>query len=109
MATVTTDVYLMISNESTWQQDEFLAAKKKGDYAGMVNAGHVSAYPPSDGYTLLGKGTATIELLDDKEVTKSAVASLKAQRKRVLAEAQAEATKIEGRIQNLLAIEFTPA
>lgn len=109
MTTITTDVYLKISNESTWQQDDFLRAKKKGDHAGMVSAGYVSAYPASDGYTLLGKGTATIELLDDKEVTKSAVASLTARRKRVLAEAQAEATKIEGQIQNLLAIEFTTA
>lgn len=58
-----------------------------------------------DGYIMVGTAAIEITLFPKKEVTNRAVASLRKQQKHVLATAQAEATRIEGQIQSLLAIE----
>ena len=52
-----------------------------------------------------GMARIEIELLPQKEITTKAVATLRQQKEQVLATAQAEATRIEGQIQSLLAIE----
>lgn len=58
------------------------------------------------GWTKIGTAEITITFDDDDTVRENLVASLKAQKAEVLATAQAEATRIEERIQSLLAIEF---
>lgn len=60
----------------------------------------------NDGYVFVGHAKIEIEFLPQKDVTASAVASLKKQKKKVLADAQAKATEIEQQIQSLLAITF---
>lgn len=57
-------------------------------------------------WTKVGTATITIEVDSRDEMIKSQVATLTEKKKRVLAEAQREATQIEGQIQNLLAITF---
>ena len=58
---------------------------------------------------MVGKAHIEIELLPQKEITTKAVATLRQQKEQVLATAQAEATRIEGQIQSLLAIEHVSA
>ena len=62
-----------------------------------------------DGYIMVGKAHIEIELLPQKEITTKAVVTLRQQKEQVLATAQAEATRIEGQIQSLLAIEHVSA
>lgn len=57
-----------------------------------------------NGYTKVGAAQIEIEFMNRDEVTTNAVSALRKQKESVLAEAQAEATRIEGTIQNLLAI-----
>ncbi len=59
------------------------------------------------GYMLIGHAEITVELLPQKKVTEHAVASLRKQKEKVIADAQAQATSIERQIQSLLAIEHT--
>lgn len=62
-----------------------------------------------DGYIMVGTARIEIELLPAKEMTAKAVSTLRKQKEQVLATAQAEATRIEGQIQSLLAIEHVSA
>ena len=59
-----------------------------------------------DGYVFVGRAKIEIELLPQKDVTASAVASLKAHKTKIIADAHAEATRIEQHIQSLLALTF---
>lgn len=69
-----------------------------------VKDGSLEKHWSKDGYILVGTANIEIELLPQKEMTTSAVASLRKQKASVLATAQMEATKIEAQIQSLLAI-----
>ena len=62
-----------------------------------------------DGYIMVGTARIEIELLPAKEMTAKAVSTLRKQKEQVLATAQAEAIRIEGQIQSLLAIEHVSA
>ncbi len=74
----------------------------------VVNAdGLLSDYLVGEGYMVVGRAEITIELLPTKKVTEHAVATLRKQKEKVMADAQAEATSIERQIQSLLAIEHT--
>lgn len=69
--------------------------------------GSLKAMWADDGYLLVGNAEITVDLLPTKKVTEHAVASLRTQKEKVIADAQAAATSIERQIQSLLAIEHT--
>jgi len=71
----------------------------------LTKEGALRANWAKDGYILVGMARIEIELLPQKEITTKAVATLRQQKEQVIATAQAEATRIEGQIQSLLAIE----
>ena len=71
----------------------------------LTKEGVLRANWAKDGYVMVGMARIEIELLPQKEITTKAVATLRQQKEQVLATAQAEATRIEGQIQSLLAIE----
>lgn len=75
----------------------------------LTKEGVLRAHWANDGYILVGMARIEIELLPQKEITTKAVVTLRQQKKQVLAAAQAEATRIEGQIQSLLAIEHVSA
>ena len=60
----------------------------------------------SDGYVYVGTAEVNIDAVDSKTLVENKVDTLKAERTKVLAEAQAKATAIEGQIQQLLAITY---
>lgn len=71
----------------------------------------VSIFPaPSDmaphGYCFVGDCTITLEMGDEKKLIENKVDALKAEKARVLGDAQAKATSIESKIQKLLAITY---
>lgn len=57
-------------------------------------------------YRHVGYADIRVEIMPTKKMLKSAVTALKAEKVAVLANAQREATRLEGEIQKLLAIEF---
>ena len=71
--------------------------------------GALSAFWSKDGYVMVGTAEITVTLLDRKDMTVGAEKSLRAEKAKILAEAQREATRIEERIQSLLAIEYEAA
>ncbi|MFY3196803.1 hypothetical protein ACOTE7_23080 [Achromobacter xylosoxidans] len=60
-------------------------------------------------YTLIGKARITLALPDRGRLIDSKVASMRAEVKKIRAEAEAKACHIENQISNLLAIELSPA
>ena len=71
--------------------------------------GELDRFLSKDGYVMVGTAEITVTLLGRKSMTAGAVKSLRAEKARILAEAQREATRIEERIQSLLAIEYEAA
>lgn len=61
------------------------------------------------GYTLIGKARITLALPDRERLIDSKVASMRAEVKKIRAEAEAKASHIENQISNLLAIELSPS
>jgi hypothetical protein len=59
-------------------------------------------------YVLIGKGTASIEMLEHKDVVKAQVESLEKTKTEVRAKYQLEIERIDGEIQSLLAITHNP-
>lgn len=57
------------------------------------------------GWTKVGSAHVEVTLFDDKEISKSQIATLREMKKTVQAEAQKKITEIEHQIQSLLAIE----
>lgn len=86
---------------------DFIEAKKRGDVAEMLD-NVILISPESDmrdeGYTKVGIATVELEVVDDDLMRANAVESLRAEKQKVLAEAQQKATRLEEKIQNLLAI-----
>lgn len=76
----------------------FIAPDQAKDFGGSYLAG--------EGYVIAGRATITIDLLPAKEMAAGAIDALKAQKAKIMADAQAEATKIEQQIQSLLALPF---
>lgn len=70
-------------------------------------------YTPHDmssfGDTFAGVAEVTLELIDKNALIDSKITSLREQAKSIRAEATARVTKIEGQINQLLAIENSPA
>lgn len=106
MTTITTEVFLKMHCDDAHSQQRFLDAKQKGDLEAMAEAGYISQYRDSEGCMVVATGTATLEMLDDADITRNAIESLTEQKAKILAEASAKATSIEGQIQSLLAISY---
>lgn len=70
-------------------------------------------YYPNDmvsvGWVFAGEAEITVHLVDTKTLIDNKVAALKEEAKNIRAEATAKCTKIEGQIQNLLALSFDGA
>jgi hypothetical protein len=60
-----------------------------------------------DGWTLVGEADVVLRIFDKRQLVTNKIDSLRAEHTQVLAEAEARATKIQSRIQQLLAIEYT--
>lgn len=71
----------------------------------LTKEGALRSHWAKDGYIMVGTVHIEVELLPSKEITTKAVTTLRQQKEQVLATAHAEATRIEGQIQSLLAIE----
>ena len=61
------------------------------------------------GYTVVGKGTVTIELEEPETLVINQVAVLRQQAKRVRAESEQMLNSIEDKIRNLQALTYEPA
>lgn len=61
------------------------------------------------GYTHIGTATIEVNVFDQKEIVANKVDALREEIKATRAKATAKCTEIEGQIQSLLAIEYTPA
>jgi hypothetical protein len=61
------------------------------------------------GYTYIGEATITVEVPDERTLIDSKVEALREEIKTTRAEATAKVTKLEGQIQQLLAIEYAPS
>lgn len=70
--------------------------------------GGMFVYVPA-GWVLVGYADVTLHLSDEKELVAHKVDALQAKKRQVLAEASAEATRIDRQINTLLAIDYTPA
>lgn len=70
---------------------------------------NASDYWAEQGYTYIGAAEVTVEVPDLRTIVDNKVAALRTEAVAIRAEASAKVTAIEGRIQNLLAIECSPA
>lgn len=70
-------------------------------------------YSPNDmssiGWTRVGMAAITVDLVDERQLVDNKIASLREQAATLRADATAKVTRIEGQIQQLLAIENSPA
>ena len=62
-----------------------------------------------DGYRHVGFAELVVTILPTEDMLSSAVDALKAQKQKVIADAEAESTRIESEIQKLLAISYEAA
>lgn len=63
----------------------------------------------SAGWTYVGEATITVDVvLSSNELINSKIETLREQQKKARAEAEAQVNRLEGMIQNLLAISYTP-
>lgn len=60
------------------------------------------------GYTFVGEAVLTVTVPDEKTLVKNKVEALRAEAKSIRAEATAKVTRIEGQINDLLALTFEP-
>lgn len=60
------------------------------------------------GWTKVGMAEITVTMDDETQIIGNKVDALKAEKLRILGEAHAKATEIDGQIQNLLAITYVP-
>lgn len=63
-----------------------------------------SAYYRKEGYVPAGTATITLELVDGEQLVANKVDALRAEKAKVLGDAEAQAVNIERKIQKLLAI-----
>jgi len=74
----------------------------------FINEGN-SDYFTKQGYTYVGTALIEVDVLEHKEIISNKVEALREEIKSTRASAQAKVTKLEGQIQNLMAIEYAPA
>lgn len=91
-----------------WEVDIYLMLVGASDYTDA----HVSCFLEDNGrlgdrYKLLSKQKVTFEV-GDIDVPGIQIEELKKKKQKILSDAQADAERIERRIQSLLAIEYQP-
>lgn len=90
---------------------DFIEPRRRDDVAEMLD--NVVLISPEtdmrdDGYTKIGIANVDLEIVDEDTMRANAIESLQAEKQKVLAEAQQKATRLEEKIQNLLAITHNP-
>lgn len=60
------------------------------------------------GWSLVGEAEIRLEVPDERQLVENKVESLRAERRKVLADAEAKATSLDRQIQTLLAISYEP-
>lgn len=60
------------------------------------------------GWARVGSARVIVTLNDEKDIFAAKVDALRKEKDKILGDAQAKATEIEGKIQNLLAITYQP-
>ena len=102
MTVVTAKLVAIASQYSGYRPDAPHKAKA-GDFA-YVTEESVKSWCGDGSYAVVGTADVTVRLHDREEVTRNAVVALRKQQQTVRANANAEAQRIEERIQSLLAI-----
>lgn len=109
---LTGTLYAYLDTESDFRTTQFADAITDDDMGKALDALTLSniSFATLGGYLSLGVATVTVQsdALDKNEIIHRAVEALRAKRTEILAEAQAQATAIDAKIQNLLAIDYTP-
>jgi hypothetical protein len=100
MKTVTTKTKAWVTPYSGLSPDDLA----HGRIGGLTYHDCTSGVP--DGWTLAGEAEITVHLVDTKTLIANKVEALRQEAKAVRAEATAKCTRIEGQIQNLLALSF---
>lgn len=88
-------------------QEFFAEALKRNDHTLLANFLTYCRQDMTHIWTHVGEATITIEMVGIDDIHNNMVKTLRAQRENILAEAQREVMEIDGKIQNLLAIEHT--
>ena len=102
MRTITGTILAAINPD--WLTTDELMKKSPEDALGCL-----SLYKTVlDGHTRVGTAQITVTIDDDKEIIGGMVDSLRAERKRVQANAEVALNRLDERIQSLLAIEYKP-
>ena len=89
-----------------YRQQQLHNAIQKNDHDSILDSLVFSNIDMSQEWTRIGEATITDDVPDENEIKLAMVESLKAERERVLADAQVKANEIEEKIQNLLAITW---
>jgi len=100
MKTVTVETKAWITGYSSLTPADL----ENGRVAGLI---YTDADMKSDGWTLVGTATITVSLVDKDTLIQNKVAALREEAKAIRADATEKVTRIEGQIQNLLAISYT--
>jgi len=88
-------------------QAGFIEGRSLNDENAMIAAVRfLNVDMTSMGWTRIGSADVTLEIDNDDTIRQNMIESLREQKKSILAKAHSEATTIEERIQNLLAITF---
>ena len=102
MTTITAKLVAIAGKYAGYRQD-----RPEATQAGSliyVGEGSVRSWCADGSYIVVGTAEVTVHLHDREEVTRNAVVALRTQQQAVRANAEAEAQRIEERIQSLLAI-----
>jgi hypothetical protein len=99
MTTATIKTKAWVTQYSSTSPENLLA----GDLRGLS---YYESDMTSAGWTLVGDAEVTVTLIDKRTMIDNKIAALREEAKTVRAEATAKVTKIEGQIQNLLALSF---
>lgn len=103
---VTATLSAYLSPYSNIKPDELAMESSVGQ---MVFTNGDNEYLTREGYTKVGVAVVEVDVFDQKEIIANKVDALREEIKTTRANAQAKVTEIEGKIQNLLAIEYMPA
>lgn len=99
MKTVTSKTKAWIPEHSSISPKDLLA----GNLQGLI---YTTSDMVSVGWTLAGEAEITLYFVGERDLIDNKVAALKEEAKNIRAEATAKCTKIEGQIQELLAISY---
>ena len=103
-ATATLNAY--ISPYSRVTPDQLATPEGVGQ---MIFSDAIGEYLAGQGYTQVGTAVIEVEVFEHKEIVANKVGALREEIKATRAKAAAKVTEIEGQIQSLLAIEYSPA